>query len=316
MATDAYRNVRLALGDADSRFCRTVASALFPLGLVDVSTCHGGTFMREAAAAHAVDVIVCDTHLPGLDFLAFVQDLRQGRLGTNPFVVVIAMVRDEGEAKTEGIPRSGIDDMIAKPINPMLLVRNINMLSRDRKSFVMTPGYVGPTRRAERRNDGSDDNLVAVPNTLRAKVVEQKDAAAVASIVQEAKSDADKEKAISSLRVLARMVRQVSGLIEKGAAVDDSRAVLFALASMAKRVAEEHKRENNPIQAIAERMGQLAARAQTAPAGPSKAEMGLLLKLSEATFAAFAPRPGANNLDAAIAVPEIVAVVDGYLAKG
>lgn len=313
----AYKNVRLALGDADSRFCRTVTSALFPLGLLDVSTCHSGTFMREAASA-TVDVIVCDTYLPQLDFKAFAQDIRQGRLGGNPFVVLIAMVRDEGEAKSDGIPQSGIDEMMVKPINPLMLVRHINQLSRERKSFVMTPGYVGPTRRAARRNDGSDDNLVAVPNSLRAKVIEQKDAGAIAASVEAAKTSADREKAVSGLRVVARMARQLLTLQEKNAQVDDLRAVLFSLARMASDVAVQHKhlQAADRLPPIAERIARLAARGQAAPNGPTKIELNLLLQLSEATFAVFAPRPGTLELDTAAAVPEIVAVVDGYLARG
>ncbi|HEY1721767.1 MAG TPA: hypothetical protein VGG27_11010 [Magnetospirillaceae bacterium] len=319
--TDAYRNVRLALGDADSRFCRTVTAALFPLGLLDVSTCHSGTFMYEAASA-TVDVVVCDTHLPGLDFMAFVQDVRQGRVGGNPFTVIVALVRDEGEAKSEGIPRSGIDEMLSKPINPLLLVRHINQLSRERKSFVMTPGYVGPSRRDARRNDGSDDNLVAVPNTLRAKVIDKKDQAEVATMLGEGRSGLDKEKGLSGLRTVTRMVRQVMGLMDKNAPVDDTRAVLFALSRMAKQAAIQHHALSQEaggtshVPPILERIGQLAERSQRAATGPTKLEVGLLLKLSEATFAIYAPRPGETNLDAAMAVPEIVAVVDGYLAKG
>jgi DNA-binding response OmpR family regulator len=316
MSAEAYRFVRLALGDPEPGFCKTVTSALFPLGLRDVSTCSDGEGMRTAAA-QTVDVIVCDTHLRGLDFPVFVQDIRQGRLGSNPFVVMIATVRDEGEAKSEGIPRSGIDEMLAKPLNPLMLVRRVNQLSRERQNFVMTPGYVGPSRRAARRNDGSDDNLVAVPNTLRAKIVEKATTDSAVATVEAAKAGLDKEKALSGLRVMARMTRQLINLQDRNAAVDDCRAVLHALGRMAKEVAAQHEAAGaNHVSPIADRIGKLAARAQAAPAGPSKAELHLLLQLSEATFAVFAPRPGTVELDTVAALPEVVAVVDGYLARG
>jgi DNA-binding response OmpR family regulator len=319
VSAEAYRSVRLALGDPEPSFCKIVTAALFPLGLRDVSVCLEGGSVRLATAA-TVDVVVCDTSLPQLDFKSYVQDVRQGRLGANPFVMLIATVRDEAEAQAQGIAQSGVDEIMAKPINPMLIVRRINNLSRERKSFVMTPNYVGPSRRAERRNDGSDDNLVAVPNTLRAKIIEQKSGAAIAAIVQEGRSGLDKEKAVSGLRVLARMTRQLTTLQEKGAAIDDSRAVLFSLSRMAQQVAALHGAHDEPgaavhVAPIADRMARLATRAQNAPAGPGKAEIGLLLQLSEAAFAAFAPRGGETNLDTAATVPEIVAVVDGYLAR-
>lgn len=320
MSAEPYRGVRLVLGEPDPPFCKVVTSALFPLGLRDISVCHEGERVRQAAAA-TVDVIVCDTKLPRLDFKTFAQDIRQGRVGDNPFVVLIATARDEAEAQADRISASGADELMIEPVHPLMLVRRIGLLSKERKSFVMTPGYVGPTRRAERRNDGSDDNLVAVPNTLRAKVVEQKSTQAIAGMVEAGRANLDKEKAVSGLRVIARMTRQLTKLQDQGAAIDDSRAVLHALTRMAHEVATQHNalaQESgtaNHVPPIAERIARLAARGQAAPGGPTKTEIGLLIQLSDAAFAAFAPRAGTPESRALEAVPEIVAVVDGYLAR-
>jgi len=310
MTAEPYKGVRLVLGDRDPAFGKIVSSALFPLGLLDIAVCLDAKSLRQAVAA-TVDIIVCDTSLPGLDFRAFVQDVRHGRIGQNPFVVIIANVNSTDEAKAAGISGCGIDEMIAKPIHPLLLVRRINILAKDRNPFVVTPGYVGPSRRAERRNDGSDDSLVAVPNTLRAKMVEKKDDRAISGIVADGLTSLNKGKAVSGIKVIARLTRRLDSLQEGNATIEDSRRVLNGLARMANEVAAQHRsgESANHVPPIAERIARLSIRAESAAARPSRIEIDLLTKLSDAAMVAFSAEPRASG-----AVPEIVAMVDGYLA--
>lgn len=309
MSDEPYKGVRLVLGDPDPAFGKIVSTALFPLGLRDISVCHDGDGLRRAAATN-VDIVVCDPKLAGLDFRAFAQDIRHGRVGANPFVILIATV--DGTDEAARIAGCGIDEYIAKPIHPLLLVRRINALTRDRKPFVMTPGYVGPNRRPERREDGSDDALVAVPNTLRAKVVEKQSEQAIGGIVAAGRAGLDKTKATSGVKVVARLTRRLGALQDGGAAVDKSRRVLAALARMAGQVAEQHRNGGGAklVPPIAERVAALSRRAEAAPAAPSRIEIDLLAKLAEAAMMAVTAEPRVSS-----AVPAIVAEVDGYLAR-
>jgi len=311
MSTEAYKDVRLVLGDPDPKFGKIVSSAVFPLGLRDISVCGDGECVRQSTAA-TVDVVACDTNLPQLDFKAFAQDIRHGKVGANPFVVLIATAGDAEEAKTARILESGVDELMVKPVHPLLLIRRIGALAKERKPFVMTPGYVGPSRRAERRNDGSDDAVVAVPNTLRAKVVEKQNREAVGALVESGRSSLDEEKARSGIAVIARLTRRLVDLEVGAAPVDEVRRVLRELARMALAVATEHRNADatRHIAPIADRLAMLALRAEPAPTRPAKVEIDLLARLSAAAQLAFAAESQASG-----AVPEIVAVVDGYLAR-
>ncbi len=312
MSAEAYKGVRLVLGDPDPAFGKIVSSAIFPLGLRDVAICLDGDKVRQAAAS-TVDVIVCDTNLPGLDFRAFVQDIRHGRVGANPFVVLIATVSDIEVAKASGIAGSGIDELVIKPINPLLLVRRIGAIARERKPFVMTPGYVGPSRRAERRNDGSDDNLVAVPNTLRAKMIEKKNDQAIGGLVAAGRASLDEGVATSGIKTVARLTRHLAVLQEEDTSVEESLRVLNTLTKLASEVAAQHRGNGNGakhVAPIAERIARLAGRAEASAKRPPRVEIDLLTKLSDAVTVAFATDPHTSG-----AVPEIVAVVDGYLAR-
>jgi DNA-binding response OmpR family regulator len=313
MSAEAYKGVRLVLGDPDPTFGKIVSSAVFPLGLRDIAVCLDGNGVRQAAAA-TVDVIVCDTNLPGLDFRAFVQDIRHGRVGANPFVILIATVSDAEVAKASGIAGSGIDELIVKPINPLLLVRRIGAMARERKPFVMTPGYVGPSRRAERRNDGSDDNLVAVPNTLRARMIEKKGEQAIGGLVAAGRASLDEGVATSGIKTVARLTRHLAVLQEEDTSVEESLHVLNTLSKMADEVATQHRNGNGNgakhVAPIAERIARLAGRAEASAKRPPRIEIDLLTKLSDAVTVALAADARASG-----AAPEIVAVVDGYLAR-
>jgi DNA-binding response OmpR family regulator len=309
---ELYRSVRLVLGDSDREFTKTQTTALFPIGLRDISVCADGEQLRKAIAM-TVDVVVCDIDLPGADFKAFVQDVRHGRAGGNPFIVLIAVSKPIDEAAVARVLASGVDDVIVKPIDATTLVRRIAAFARGRKPFIVSSGYIGPSRRAGRRDDGSDDDaLVEVPNTIRAKVALRCGDDEIARQVKDGRANLGAHGTLNSVRVLARLTRKLLHLQGDFALVEQSRRVLRLLANKATEVAMAYR--NAPagrfLVPIADRIARLAFRAENS-VRPSTVEVDLLAKLSDAAqIAAAAPAPGASE-----PVPEIIAIVDGYLGK-
>jgi DNA-binding response OmpR family regulator len=309
---ELYRSVRLVLGDGDREFIKTLAPALFPIGLRDVAVCADGAELKKAIVM-SVDVVVCDIDLPGIDFKAFVQDVRHERIGGNPFIVLIGTTKPTDEATVARVLESGVDDVIVKPIDAPTLVRRIAAFVKGRKPFVISSGYIGPSRRAARREDGSDDDaLLDVPNSLRAKVAFRQSAQDIALQIQAGRAGLGNRAAQSNVRVLARLTRKLVELQRDSALVDQSRRVLRLLANKATEVAISHRNASLArfIVPIAERISLLAFRAETA-VRPSTVEIDLLAKLSDAAqIAAAAPAMSASE-----PVPEIIAIVDAYLGK-
>jgi DNA-binding response OmpR family regulator len=307
-----YRSVRLVLGDSDREFNKTLTTALFPFGLRDIALCADGAQLRKAIAM-TVDVVVCDIDLPGIDFRAFVQDVRHERLGGNPFIVLIATTKPTDERAVARVLESGVDDVIVKPADAATLVKRIGAFARGRKPFVVSSGYIGPSRRAGRRDDGSDDDaLVEVPNTLRAKVAHRQNPDDVARQVQAGRANLTARQAQGGVRVLARVTRKLVQLQQDTALVEQSRRSLRLLANKATEVTMTYR--NSPaarfLVPIAERIARLAFRAENS-VRPSTVEIDLLAKLSDAAqIAAVAPAPSASE-----PVPEIIAIVDTYLDK-
>lgn len=306
-----YRGVQMVLGDPDPGFSRTVSAAFFARGLRDLAVCSDIEQLRKAVNA-AVDVVLCDVGFPQTDFCTISQDIRHGRIGTNPFTVLVAMTGPATQADVSRYLKSGVDDLIFKPAEAEVVVSRIGAFARRRNPFVVTAAYIGPTRRDTRRDDGSDDEVIEVPNTLRAKIVQATHGADLKSLVETGLNGLNEKKAQSGLRVICRLARRVVDQQPDPAKAGEARRTLATLATKADELALEHRTSatTRHVAAIAERMARLARRGANAPAQPSAVEVNLLLQLSDAVLAAFV----STGRDAGI-VPEIVAVVEEYLAR-
>lgn len=98
-----------------------------------------------------------------------VTDIRHGRLGSNPYVVVFGFTwRAEKGLVTTSI-NAGVDDIITMPISIQTVFDRIDNIIRQRKNFVVTSEYIGPDRRNDERPISGDDSSFPVPNVLKLK---------------------------------------------------------------------------------------------------------------------------------------------------
>jgi len=119
------------------------------------------------------DMMICSSELPDGDFCGFVAKIRHQKIGTNPFLPIIATTWNPTPEMVRQVIESGADYLLTKPISTVQLLDRIQLLVKYRKKFVVTNDYVGPIRS---RKD-SDDKAIPkmdVPNTLKAKATGEK----------------------------------------------------------------------------------------------------------------------------------------------
>ena len=126
----------MVLGDPDPSFSRTITTALFARGLRDLAVCGDADQLRKAVNA-AADVVLCDVNIPRSDFCALSQDIRHGRIGSNPFTVLIAMTGGSTESDVARVLKSGVDDLIFKPAEADLVMTRIGAFAKRRNPFVV-----------------------------------------------------------------------------------------------------------------------------------------------------------------------------------
>ena len=86
--------LRIALADDQALVREGLAALLGRLGLEVVASVDEGRALLEVLAATAVDVIVSDVRMPGLDGVALVRELRTRGLAT-PVVLVTTFEEDD-----------------------------------------------------------------------------------------------------------------------------------------------------------------------------------------------------------------------------
>jgi DNA-binding response OmpR family regulator len=101
---------------------------------------------------------------------AIVTDMRHGRLGNNPYAVVVGVTWRPERAIVNRAVHAGMDDLITLPISAGALFERIDLLVERRNEFVVTTDYVGPDRRVGRRPATDDLGTFPVPNVLRQKL--------------------------------------------------------------------------------------------------------------------------------------------------
>lgn len=180
--------VRAVLVDQNHSVRQLVSGALWSVGIQDVIPCKHVDEINELfeEPEQDVDLILISVDGERENAVAAVRDIRNRRLGRNPFMVIMAVTWDPVWDVAQPTLEAGIDDLIAAPLSAQILTDRIGNLVFNRKNFVVTMNYVGPERRSAGRQGPDDLPGIAVPNGLRYKAVHDEDANATQQTIDEA----------------------------------------------------------------------------------------------------------------------------------
>ncbi|MEW5727841.1 MAG: hypothetical protein AB1918_08455, partial [Pseudomonadota bacterium] len=127
--------------------------------------------LHETLEHDAVDLLVTSSELENSDVNYLIQEMRNQRLGTNPFVIVIVLLSSAEPDYVKKVIDAGADDLLLTPVVPDQLIMRIEKLARARKPFVITHDYTGPDRRAKvRAFDSHSAPMLEAPNPLKARL--------------------------------------------------------------------------------------------------------------------------------------------------
>jgi DNA-binding response OmpR family regulator len=143
-------------------------AALFTLGFRRIETVATLDAFAESIRRRPPDLALCEAQGADGDLCAMVQELRQGAMGFNPFIVVIVTAWEKSAALVTRVVNSGADDLLLRPFSTTLLGQRIEAHTERRKGFVVTTDYVGPDRRKDTVRP-SNVELFAPPNSLKMK---------------------------------------------------------------------------------------------------------------------------------------------------
>lgn len=100
----------------------------------------------------AIDLLIVDCEMPGMDGYDLVRWLRRSELKPNAFVPVIMTGGHVRRTRVLKARDCGANFMVTKPFSPLVLLERIVWAARDERPFLQVGDYFGPDRRF--RDDG------------------------------------------------------------------------------------------------------------------------------------------------------------------
>lgn len=172
MTEERFDKVTVVIADPDHK-ARTIAKkTLIKAGFRKILTGHNLAFVKQSFDVEMPELLIAETNLPDGDFSEFVNDLRHHKIGNNPFLVVSALAENPTPDLVKKVIQAGADDLLSKPFDVATLMRRVGRLIHQRKPFVVTGDYVGPTRQAKSQKEANAERFVP-PNTLKARALNE-----------------------------------------------------------------------------------------------------------------------------------------------
>jgi DNA-binding response OmpR family regulator len=110
-------------------------------------------------------IIVLDEQ--GWDSAGVIRQIRNGALGTNPFMVVITLLPAPSPALVSRAVNAGTDDLLLQPWLGKLVLDRLDNFVQGRKPFLVTHDYIGPERRSFYRDGAPPPATLEVPNPVQ-----------------------------------------------------------------------------------------------------------------------------------------------------
>ncbi len=172
-----FQNVDLLLVDPKAHNRSTLRHTLNDLDFCEIRFGSSISDILHAIDTRIPDLIITDSELQDGDICKLVKGIRCNQIGPNPFLPFIVITWNPSNELVTKVIDSGADDLMVQPISRSQLRDRINVLTFNRKPFVVTAMYIGPDRRKNPRTDRQEVPLLEVPNSLNAKATGMTDVA-------------------------------------------------------------------------------------------------------------------------------------------
>jgi DNA-binding NarL/FixJ family response regulator len=164
--------------------------------------------VQTRLAGIGCDVLICDAETGGGLATKLFHDIRQGDVGSDPFLPIIATTWEPKRELVTEIVSSGADLLLTLPMTIGKMKTAIETLINKRKPFVVTSDYIGPDRRSNPRDDDNAIPQIKVPNRLRHTATGDDDGVDH-EVIQEAVQEQRVERYVNKILVTAGMITSI-----------------------------------------------------------------------------------------------------------
>jgi len=185
-------------------------NALFGMGFRNIEMIGSCDDLRQWLGDNDTDLLVIEASENIEEACRVMQEIRQGKTGRNPFLIIIATTWQTSGEIVRGVVGAGADDLLVRPFSVKQVADRIRTHVDARKGFVVTSDYIGPDRRRDSQRP-SDAQLIAVPNSLKLRAAEGLPAQAAAVLAARA---IEKSRSLVNLEKMRRSAFQIGVLAD------------------------------------------------------------------------------------------------------
>ncbi len=178
MAELQFGRVRTCLFDPAYMNRQSTLGALQTLGFTEIEPISRLRDFESALTGSEYDLVIAELQGQEDELCDLVRRLRHRGLVRNPFVAILLTTWDLNGETVRAVINCGADDLLARPYTIAQMRQRIAGVAVNRKPFVVTADYVGPSRRTSTRAP-EEDELFAVPCGLTARQGNEAHSAAV-----------------------------------------------------------------------------------------------------------------------------------------
>jgi response regulator RpfG family c-di-GMP phosphodiesterase len=297
MRDQSLSNIATLLFDPVPANRYVTRDALLALDARDVGLAHSLEEARILLTQADYDLLFVEATDQEDEVCAMVRDIRHGRLGRNPFVVILATSWIQSLTHVRALVDAGADDVILRPVSTAQLQTRIRQQIYARKPFVVSATYIGPDRRRDQASARSDARIV-VPNGLKEKLFGNASAAMIATAIAKARAAMSQRRVEqAALKICIHCALVLDAIAEGADAQDDLAALRATIADLAHWADAKHFRAVLPH---CEKLACLRLDADAAP-GEIRKTLEQIADEARAVQRALDPRKSDDALKAEIA---------------
>ena len=263
-----FENIRVVLVEPSKKMREQIKGALKRLGFENIVDSGNLSMVEESIVNESADLLIVDTSLPEGDVNEMIHKMRHGKLGSNPFLVVVTLVANPMANAVHAAINSGADDIAIKPFNMDYLCQRILSLTHTRKRFVVTTDYIGPDRRDHRRIDGKEIPQIIVPNPLRMRVTGQVNEIKMKRTVEAAAFKINEEKIQRHGYQIKWLMDRIMPAVKSKQITEEAKANIDKLVRVASDMADRSK--GSVYSHVRDKCMTLLGMAQTLQTDPTK----------------------------------------------
>ncbi len=293
MAKPNFETTRLVVADPGGQIRDEIRSVLHHEGFRDIALVEKVAEVEDLVAQGQVDLLIADYEFPRGDMSDLVRRIRHHEVGDNPFIVIIMMAHDPEKEEIMRIIDTGSDDLILKPITAGALVKRVNFLVSQRKDFVVTADYIGPTRRTGTREGESVIQELEVPNPVKRSALGQTTGSNFQKEIDEFTGIINEQKVERNAFQISFLVDTIVPLYVDGRAISDTKMQLDRLKYVSEDIGRRMKdTKYDNVSELCTSILDVVNNICKKPKKPEKKDLQLLPKLAQAIDVAFSADPG------------------------